>query len=267
MEQPMLLPEAAVSKENQGFSFFGVLALAVSLAVLMLNPSEPIFISCLLTIFSAFLLALMTEEDAHNQTIDLFLLILLVSLFALLSAFQNRFDDFFCDSLIGLFLFSFLRLFLSVFITWREEYVVLGFIDDSDSFNKDFSISATGYVPIFMLVFSLYAGFGTDLAAPVFYESAFLVSAFSDLFTYFPMVKFGVCVIYAMLFGWVLLRSYKDEFVAWAFGGGDVLFLGLFSGFLGLSVLLALFFLSLVMQVALAGLQWLWESNFSLYKS
>ena len=121
MEKPMLRPEAAAFEEERELPLRDILFFAGSLAALMASETEAGSFACLFAILAAFILAFMTEEDAHDQTIDLRYLSLLGAVLLVLSVLQDRAYDFVCGLLGGSLFFASLWLFLSFWMTYRAE--------------------------------------------------------------------------------------------------------------------------------------------------
>ena len=251
MGKNMLLPVAAASEDSRKRPLREILLIAVPLGSLMMSGMDGDLFSCFLAMMAAFLLAIMTEEDAHEQTIDLRLLILLFLTFLFLAIVQKRLYVFFMDTFFGMFVFQFLRIVLSLWITWRAD----GDMSESGERTSKAVSPTIGYVPIFFLVFVMYLGFGTVWASPVFDASSDFIFIIKELAAVFPQTM-ALCFmgfIFFMVFldTWVAVYSYHHKSFIWAFGGGDVFFLGLFAGYLGMELLLALYFLSLVAQLLL----------------
>ncbi|MBQ8699945.1 MAG: hypothetical protein IJ521_13275, partial [Schwartzia sp.] len=61
-----------------------------------------------------------------------------------------------------------------------------------------------------------------------------------ELVAYFPWILLLVIAFYLLLASWEVFRVYRKKPIVYAFGGGDVLFLGLFAGHLGGGTLMAL---------------------------
>jgi len=247
----MLLPVAAASEDSRKRPLREILLIAVPLGSLMMSGMDGDLFSCFLAMMAAFLLAIMTEEDAHEQTIDLRLLILLFLTFLFLAIVQKRLYVFFMDTFFGMFVFQFLRIVLSLWITWRA----YGDMSESGERTSKAVSPTIGYVPIFFLVFVMYLGFGTVWASPVFDASSDFIFIIKELADVFPLAMmiclFGILLFIVMVDIWTFFRFHDEKPFIWAFGGGDVIFLGLFAGYLGLGPLLALYFLSLVAQLLL----------------
>ena len=246
------LPEAAASEDNRRRPLREILFIAVLLSFLMMSGMDGDFFSCFLAMMAAFLLAFMTEEDAHEQTIDLRALLLLAVAFLSLACMQDRYDKFIMESVVGMLIFQSFRVLLSLWMTWRAGED----IPASGKRTIKAESPAIGYVPIFCLVFTMYLGLGTMWASPVFDASSEFISVINELIDVFS-ADFYVCIslFFILIFfleNWMDVRSYHRP-VIWAFGGGDVLFLGLFAGYLGMELLLALYFLSLIAQLLLVN--------------
>ena len=101
----------------------------------------------------------------------------------------------------------------------------------------------------------MYLGFGTVWASPVFGASSdfiFIIKELADVFPLAMMIcHFGILLFIVMVDIWTCFRFHDEKPFIWAFGGGDVIFLGLFAGYLGLGPLLAIYFLSLITQFLL----------------
>ena len=243
MEKNMLPPAAAASEDKREIPFRKVLFIAVPLASLMMSGMED-EVSCVLAISAAVILAFMALEDAFERTIDLRFLLLLAVSFFYLAIMQDRYYDFFMDSAMGVLIFQAFRLLLSVWMTWRAGEESL----ESGERTANTEPPVTGYIPIFLLVFVMYLGFGKAWALPVFDASSEFVFVMKELVDVFPGTMNFCCTGFLLL--WVAGYSCRKPFI-WAFGGGDVLFLGLFAGYLGLELILALYFLSLIAQLLL----------------
>ena len=243
----MLPPAAAASEDNREITFRKIIFIAVPLSFLMMSGLED-EVSCVLAICAAGILAIMTLEDAFEQTIDLRCLLLLAVTFFYSACMQGRYDNFFMESVVGMFIFQSFRVLLSVWMTWRAGED----IPESGKQAIKAESPAIGYVPIFLLVFVMYLGFGTAWASPVFNASAEFISVIKELADVFPqtmaLCMTGFLFLMVLVDTWVAVYSYHKPFI-WAFGGGDVFFLGLFAGYLGMEPLLALYFLSLVAQL------------------
>ena len=252
MEKNTLRPAAAASEDNRKCPLREILLITVPLGFLMMSGMDGDFFSCFLAMTAAFLFAVMTEEDAHEQTIDLRALFLLAVVFFCLACMQGRHYNFLMESVVGMFIFQSFRILLSIWMTWR----VGDDISESGKQTVKAESPAIGYVPIFFLVFVMYLGFGTAWASPVFDASSEFISVINELIDVFS-ADFYVCIslFFILIFfleNWMDVRSYHRP-VIWAFGGGDVLFLGLFAGYLGMELLLALYFLSLIAQLLLVN--------------
>ena len=249
MAKNMLPPAAAASEDNREITFQKIIFIAVPLSFLMMSGLDD-EVSCILAICAAGILAIMSLEDAFEQTIDVRFLFLLMVTFFCLACMQDRYYDFFIEWVMGTFIFQSFRLLLSVWMTWRAGEDA----QESGERTAKTESPAIGYVPIFLLVFVMYLGFGTAWASPVFNASAEFISIIKELAGVFPQAM-NLCfmVFFLLIFfldNWVAGYSHRKPFL-WAFGGGDVLFLGLFAGYLGMELLLALYFLSLVAQLLL----------------
>ena len=251
MAKNMLLPAAAASEDSRKRPLREILLIAVPLGSLMMSGIDGDLFSCFLAMMAAFLLAIMTEEDAHEQTIDLRALLLLAVVFFCLACMQGRHYNFLMESVVGMFIFQSFRILLSIWMTWRAG----DDISKSEKQTVKAESPAIGYVPIFFLVFVMYLGFGTAWASPVFDASSEFISIIKELAAVFPQT-IALCFmgfIFFMVFldTWVAVYSYHHKTFIWAFGGGDVIFLGLFVGYLGFGPLLAIYFLSLITQFLL----------------
>ena len=251
MEKNTLRPAAAASEDNRKCPLREILLITVPLGFLMMSGMDGDFFSCFLAMTAAFLFAVMTEEDAHEQTIDLRALFLLAVVFFCLACMQGRHYNFLMESVVGMFIFQSFRILLSIWMTWR----VGDDISESGKQTVKAESPAIGYVPIFFLVFVMYLGFGTAWASPVFDASSEFISIIKELAAVFPQT-IALCFmgfIFFMVFldTWVAVYSYHHKTFIWAFGGGDVIFLGLFAGYLGFGPLLAIYFLSLITQFLL----------------
>ncbi|MBQ8698349.1 MAG: hypothetical protein IJ521_05065, partial [Schwartzia sp.] len=125
---------------------------------------------------------------------------------------------------------------------------------DEDSGDRDDHL--VGYLPIFMVTFILYTGLGGDVASFVFSQASFVLAAAREIADFCPGLSFAEMAVWAAMEGAVWWMEHRrGRQIVWAFGGGDVLFLGLFAGHIGFAPLLALYFLSLFTRVALAMIQ------------
>ena len=253
MKKTMLHQEAAAFEEERELPLRDILFFAGSLAALMASKTEAGSFACHFAILAAFILAFMTEEDAHDQTIDLRHLSLLGAVLLVLSVFQSRAYDFARGLLCGTLFFASFRLLLSVWMTCRA--------GDGEAFSGKDEVGEEpepepmGYVPIFMLVFALYLGFGTDWASVVFQKAAMAAAIADETVAYFSWILAIAIAFYLLLTSWEVFRIYRRKPIIYAFGGGDVLFLGLFAGHLGGGTLMALFFLSLIAQALIMGIR------------
>ena len=250
----MSLQAAAPSKSSS--IIVEIIVLAFLLVFLMASPSGFPSWGLVLHVFIAILLSIMTEEDAHEQTVDLRFL----SILALFMAFSSfgRIGDFIKCIFIGVCFFRFLLVAMSIYLTCRSASVAV----PSDAWRGDGSSEEerqdqpAGYLPIFMVVFVLYLGFRENFAPVVFSQAFFVVDTISDIADFYPALLFIsiLCWLLSEAFLFWLIHSKKKQ-ILWAFGGGDVLFLGLFAGYLGLAPLFALFFLSLIARTVFSLLQ------------
>ena len=249
----MLLPEAAASEKARRLPLREILFFAFPLAFLMVDGMEQGLLSCLLALAAALLLSIMTEEDAKEQTIDIRCLVLLWAMFLSIAVFQDRALDFAHGLFGGTIFFGLLRLLLSFWLTWQSGNTGNARTLQADDSPVDEAVTTQmGYLPIFMLVFLLYLGFGTEWASLVFHQSSVLVAIMDELIEVFPGILEAAIVCWLFFTGWEIFRVCKREPFVCAFGGGDVIFLGVFAGHLGGGTLMALFFLSLIVQAILS---------------
>lgn len=247
MERNTSLPAAAPSK----FIFStGEIIIVSFLLIFLMTYSLP-FLSptWFLTAAIAFFLLFMIEEDAYEQTIDLILLFIVASLMLTIAAFHGREQFFIKQMIIGGCFFRFLLVLTSLFSTYRS---ISSAAISNKAWQEDPSSSfrerqIVGYLPVFAFVFILFLGFGEDFIPFIFSQAAFTVDTVKELVDFYPVLPYLGIVFWLSiesLLWW--LEHKKRQQIIWAFGGGDVLFLGLFSGYLGLSALFSLFFLSLL---------------------
>lgn len=250
----MSLQAAAPSKSSS--IIIEIIVLAFLLVFLMASPSGFSSWGLALHVLIAILLSIMTEEDAHKQTVDLRFL----SILAIFMAFGSfgRIGDFIKCIFIGLCFFRFLLVTMSIYLSCRSASVaVLSDVWRGDgSSEEERRDQPAGYLPIFMIVFVLYLGFGENLAPAIFSEAIFVVDTVSNIADFYPALPFIsiFCWFLSEIILFWLVYSKKKQ-ILWAFGGGDVLFLGLFAGYLGLAPLFALFFLSLIARTVFSLLQ------------
>lgn len=250
MERNMLPPEAAHFDESPIFTRLEIAAVAFLIGFLMLS-SFPVFsLRWTLTAPLAVFLTVMIREDAFDQTVDLFILSFVAGLMFMLSAFYGQAFLFLADTIIGICFFRFLLAAASLWLTCRSDSVTVPSSDGKMNGGVGANEHPVGYVPIFMVVFVMFLGLGEAMAPPVFAQSRFAVSVANELAEFYP------CLLYIGFSAWAVvegllwwLENKKRREIYWAFGGGDVLFLGVFSGYLGVATLLALFFLSLIARV------------------
>ncbi len=254
MEQNISPPTAARFKSIP-FSM-GIAFISVSLIYLMAFPIHYHLGALVLNIAIAILLSFMIEEDAHEQTVDLYRLAFLAILMFLFSLVYNQSQRFIIHTITGLCLFRCLLTAISLCLTFRSfpDTILSDSCEEADDSNNNL----IGYLPIFMLVFVFSLGFGENFAPFVFTEANFVVEVITELLDFYPVF------LYFFLIGWIFLEGIswwleyvKGHQILWAFGGGDVIFLGLFAGYLGLASLLGLFFLSLIARLVFSLLQFL----------
>ena len=249
MEKNMSPPAAVPSKHL--ISVLEIIMIAFFLIYLMAIPIPFLSLPWFFTAGVAVLLSFMIKEDARGQTVDLFLSCILAFLMFLMFAFHGQAQLFLKQMIIGGSFFRFLLVITSLWLTCRSVPVAV----PSKAWKKDHENEdqAMGYLPIFMFVFILHLGFGEDFVPWVFSKAAFLVTVLEELIDFYPALSYisiGMWLFAESIMYWI--EHKKGRQIPWAFGGGDVLFLGLFSGYLGLS---SLFFLSLIVRVLFSLLQ------------
>lgn len=245
MEKLMLHRAAALFEKKRD-----TICMMVLLTSLMTNQVAAASALLFLNACTASILAVMTEEDAREQTIDIRLLSILFTAMLFIAAYHAETAMFLQKVLCGTIFFRVLLLGTSLITTWQAEYrrkkhllpiAIPEKIDDD-------AAQATGYIPIFMFVFILYLGIGTDFSSFIFSETAFALFLIKETMLPESFTLMGVSWLTLEWYFWQ--RERKKANIVWAFGGGDVLFLGFFAGHVGLSAILALFFLSLITRIA-----------------
>lgn len=249
MERNTSLPAAAPSKFIS--STGEIIIVSFLLIFLMTYSLQFLSPTWFLTAAIAFFLSFMIEEDAYEQTIDLILLFIVASLMLTIAIFNGREQFFIKQMIIGGCFFRFLLVLTSLFSTYHS--ISSAAILNKARRQEDYSLAlgaeeqVIGYLPVFAFVFILFLAFGEDFAPFIFLQAAFTVDTVKELINFYPILPYlGIAFWLSVesLLQW--LEHIKRRQIVWAFGGGDVLFLGLFSGYLGLSALFSLFFLSLL---------------------
>ena len=248
----MSLREAAAFKNKLLSGGWDKISVFLSLMALLVDPDMGLCLAwcrfCL-----AVCLLLMTKEDAAEQTIDMRCLFALAWILYFAYALEAPPHHFGFHALIGTLFFGILRLSLTFWLTWqtreRSGYTVSPLGKEEPTSNGQ-----CGYVPIFMLVFVLYLGWGTEWASFVFRQAAMSTSIMGELLEIFPEILVAAIIFWLLLTGWEVYRLYSGEPIVYALGGGDVVFLGLFAGYLGGGTLVALFFLSLIAIGIVSGI-------------
>ena len=257
MGQNMSRLEAVLFKRSLVFWCLEIAVVALLLWFLMALPFRVLSVSGGLLMPMAMLLSYMAWEDAFSQTVDLGLLFALACLMSCFTLFHGTAAAFFENAAIGACFFRFLLVSISFWLTCRSGSVVVpshACEDAEDSGDRDDHL--VGYLPIFMVTFILYIGLGGDFASVVFSQASFVFSAVKEIANFCPWILFVGMAVWAAMEGAVWWMEHRrGRQIVWAFGGGDVLFLGLFAGHIGFAPLLALYFLSLFTRVALAMIQ------------
>lgn len=226
------------------------------LIVLMTYPLPFLSPTWFLTAGIAFFLSFMIEEDAHEQTIDLVLLFIVASLMFFLAVFHGEEQRFIKEMILGGYFFRFLLVITSLFVTCRSAPVAASRTDGQEAYFTHAEKRPMGYLPIFAFVFVLYLSFGEEFAPFVFSQASFMAAVIVELVNFYPALPYIGLVVWMIGEGLLCHMEYMEKRrIVWAFGGGDVLFLGLFAGYLGLAPLFSLFFLSLIARVTFALLQ------------
>lgn len=247
-------PAAALSKFIA--PVWEIIAIAFCLIVLMTHPLPFLAPIWFLTAGIAVFLSVMIEEDAHEQTIDLVLLFIVASLMLFVSVFQGEEERFVEDMILGGCFFRFLLVMPSLFVTCRSAPVAASCTDMQEAYSTHVEKRPMGYLPIFTSVFVLYLGFGEEFAPLIFSQASCMAAVIAELVDFYPALPYIGLTAWLMGEGLIWRMEYmKKRRIIWAFGGGDVLFLGLFAGYLGLVPLFSLFFLSLLARVVFALLQ------------
>lgn len=247
-------PAAALSKFIA--PIWEIIIMGFFLIVLMTYPLPFLSPTWFLTAGIAVFFSVMIEEDAHEQTIDLVLLFIVASLMFFIAVFHGEEQRFIKDMILGGCFFRVLLVMPSLFVTCRSATVAASRTDGQEAYSAHVEKRPMGYLPIFTSVFVLYLGFGEAFSPFVFSQVSFMAAAIAELVDFYPALPY--IGLTAWLMGeWLIWRMeyMKKCRIVWAFGGGDVLFLGLFSGYLGLVPLFSLFFLSLLARVVFALLQ------------
>ena len=229
-----------------------IAGLALLLMFLMAFTLEFLSSEWWLTLLLAVILAFMVKEDAREQTVDLYLLSILGFSMFMIAYFSGTTKFFLKHTIIGICFFRSLLSTLSLWLTLRS----VSFPSQNNAIKKDILSSASdenhsiGYLPIFVIVFAISLCLGDSFAPSVFSQSVFIVDIIAELFDFYPALPYIVIFLWfsCEAFLWWLEHKRSHQ-ILWAFGGGDVLFLGLFAGYLGLAPLFALFFLSLLARV------------------
>lgn len=227
--------------------FFLLMAMRVEFAVVPLG----------LTAIAAVLLAFMTREDAKEQTVDLRLFAGLALVMLGLAAWEDKTGAFLLRAVFGVMFFRIFLLFLSVWTTWRAAYFSFLpktlYVSGSEAAKE--SSARIGYIPIFMLTVWLYMGLGESLAPIIFERTTEAAALIEEFFAVFPVMLLFFTAVW-LRFEWYFWRRGKNgQPIVWAFGGGDVLILGLFTAYLGTGALLAVFWLSLVIQIIFCAMR------------
>ena len=240
-----------------------IMVMAFFLIVLMTYPLPFLSPTWFLTAGIAFFLTFMIEEDAHEQTIDLVLLFIVASLMFFLAVFHGEEQRFIKQILLGTCFFRFLFVVTSLWVTCRSAPVAASQTDlAEEAYPTRIEERPMGYLPIFMFPFILSLGFGEDFAPFVFSQGAFMAAAITDLVDFYPTLPYIGFAVWLISEGLLWRMGYrKKRRIIWAFGGGDVLFLRFFSGYLGLVSLSSLFFLSLLTRVVFALVQFFIEKE------
>ncbi len=258
-------PPAAVPFRTQSVAFaVEVSSITVSLIFLLNLQSNIISLQWYLVAVMAFFLTLMIDEDAHEQTVDIALLSIIGVIMLFVSTLYGQSWAFLKDAVIGVCFFRFLLALTTFWLTFRTKSISPLYHKDlkDDLSSLQSGGQATGYLPIFMVVFVLRLGLGESFAPFVFLHTAITLDIIEDLVGYYPLLPYFGITVWLMIEGilwW--LEHMRTRQIVWAFGGGDVLFLGLFAGYLGLVQLLALYFLSLIARVVFSLLQFFLDSK------
>ncbi len=249
------LPLAAVP-----FKFIAPMTEIISIAFLLifLMTCSLQFLSptWILTAAIAVFLSFMIEEDAYEQTIDLVFLFIVAALMLFISVFHGYEQLFIKQMIIGTCFFRFLLVLTSLWLTCRPSAAaVLNRIQQEDD-PLNLKNETIGYLPVFAIVFILYLGFGETFAPFVFSGIFFAITVLEDLIDFYPSLPYIGLILWFICekILWEIKHKKRQQII-WAFGGGDVLFLGIFAGYLGLSPLFSLFFLSLIARIIFSLLQ------------
>lgn len=202
----------------------------------------------------------MVIEDFRCQTVDVRLAGMLL---VVMAADVDDLPGFFIRVVSGAIFFRCLMLLLSLWATWRLEsrkgYLAGLRISrlDNGSVPMGGDNHQCGYLPIFALTFIGYmAIWGNGWQVPQIFQElnaiALTISSAGEAVPEFVFFSGAtLTALWLALEGYVHHREECCESVVYAFGGGDVLILALFAGFMGRIPLLWLFLASLFVQLFL----------------
>ena len=251
MEKNTSLPAAVLSKLQPFSNLFEIIGVAILFTYLMACHLQFFSWDWMLVAVIAVFLSMMTEEDARHQTVDVFFLAVLAVMMFLVSTFRGNQDVFVKDLIIGTCFFRFLLVLISLWTTcYYPPVYIEDYLQDAEMSDEVAETHLMGYLPIFMIVFVFWLGLGDSFVPFVFAQSAFVfdvLKEIADFYVLFPWFSVAIWFFLEAILWW--MEHKRKRLILWGFGGGDVLFLGIFSGYLGLAPLFALFFVSLFARV------------------